>query len=493
MIITTDIQDIAAEYGLALTIPPEVSAKAVTVSQPNYRKLINNGRRDLTKLDLVTIDGEDARDFDDAVHCHINDRGEFILTIVIADVAAFTNAGDELDQEAAMRGTSVYFPGLVLPMLPPQLSEDLCSLLPGKERLGLACEVLLDQIGQVLSYSFFECVICSAQRLTYAQAEIMLASSTSNDGVKRSLDYLAQLAAILTAKRKESGAMFLEMPNIVPVVNNGVVSGCKQEYRLSTHRIIEECMLIANTCAADFLTKHNYPFLYRIHAHPVPDKVMRLRNVLSMFGIKVPNLKAARGIQKVVDSLVGCPTLVIRVLALNILRAIERAEYSTNNIGHYGLANPSYTHFTSPIRRYPDLLVHRAIKDVLKQKQPPKGLLEDLTEIGRYCTAKELAAERAVFDVIGRQLGRTLAYKTGQIINGVISGMVRRGMFVIFEEGAEGMVRFTTMADDYYALNDTLTKATGRRNGSVYYVGQEVSVRIVDVNDVNGRCALKMI
>lgn len=488
-----DVEAASFEYGVELTMPAQAFQLAERIANQDVTKgFYEKDREDLRHLALVTIDGEDAKDFDDAVHCERNDKEGFNLTVAIADVSSFIDAEGFLDQEAFFRGTSVYFPNVVLPMFPSRLSEDLCSLKPGEDRLGLGFQATVDKKGKLNNGRFFNCVICSKKRLTYQQAQKILDGSHSdNSEVECSLHALAGLCVVLEDVRIKRGGLLMDIPTTVPVLANGKVTGFKEEKRTFAHRIIEECMLLANTSAAEFLSEKGYPFLYRVHPKPPAEKVARLRDVLMGMGIRCGQINTATDLMDVMERYRDDSSLVAQVMAKNVLRTLESAVYTPDNIGHFGLGYKQYAHFTSPIRRYPDLTVHRAIKAAIKGESPPEGLADRLREIGAHCTNREQAADRASMNVISRKLGRALLGKIGKQVQGVISGMARGGMFVSMQGSVDGLVRFSGL-DDYYELNSTMTKAVGRRKKRTFHVGMEVSVKIAEVSREDGRCLLQL-
>ena len=487
-----DVEAMAFQYGLELMMPTKVLRLAKGIGEPVASGKIGKGRMDLRKLALVTIDGEDARDFDDAVHCECVDGNAFRLTVVIADVSHFVTEGDGLDQEAYSRGTSAYFPNMVLPMFPERLSEDLCSLRPGVDRLGLGFQAVVKRNGKVRDQRFFECVIRSKKRLTYGQVQETLDGNRPVNGeVDRSLHSLAELCAVLESVRRKRGGLQIDVPTTVPVIANGQVSGFVLEERFLSHRIIEECMLLANTSAAKYLIRKGYQFLYRVHPVPPAAKIARLRTVLGEMGVKAGDLSTAKGLTEVAGKFRNRTPLLASVMASNVLRTLESAVYTPDNNGHFGLGYDDYAHFTSPIRRYPDLMVHRTIKAAIRGEPPAKNIRERLRTIGAHCTEREQASDRASWNVISRKLGRSMYSKVGNEVLGVISGMSKGGMFVSLEGGADGMIRFSGL-NDYYVLDPTKTQVTGKRRKRKFHVGMEVKVRIDEVNRDDGRCTLKL-
>lgn len=488
-----DIEAVAIEHGLKLMLPASLILLSEEAPDPLASGRPPEGRTDLRSVALVTIDGEDARDFDDAVHCRMDGKGRLVLTVAIADVSHFIAEGSPLDKEACSRGTSAYFPGMVLPMLPERYSEGLCSLRPDEDRLCLGFQVAVDSDGRVGDSRFFECVIRSRRRLTYVEAQAHLdgRAKVKDREAAGSLETLSKLCDILERQRRARGGLQLELSSTEPVIKGGKVTGFVTSGRLKAHRIIEECMLLANTCAAEYLLENRYPFLYRVHPPPPEERVSRLRDVLRCMGVKAGDLTTAEGLMAVASKFRNRSPLVVDVMTRNVLRTLESAVYTPDNIGHFGLGYDAYAHFTSPIRRYPDLTVHRAIKAVMRRERPPSDLAERLRSLGAHCTEREQAADRASLNVISRKVGRTLLGKIGKKVKGVVSGMARSGMFVTMEGGVDGMIRFSGM-DDYYEVNPSKVQAKGRKSGRSFNVGMEVTVRIEEVSKADGRCAVSL-
>ncbi|MBF2735875.1 MAG: VacB/RNase II family 3'-5' exoribonuclease [Betaproteobacteria bacterium AqS2] len=485
-----DVAELADEYGIDIGPPP---SPAIAEAQRAIAAADDaKGRVDLRQLPLVTIDGADAKDFDDAVHCR-REGGVFQLTVAVADAASYVVAGSALDDDARARATSVYFPGRVLPMLPPELSEDRCSLRPKEERRALACEMAIDGAGKVVKFRFRECLIRSAARLTYPEAEEMLARPPGKDAVEASLADLAALARILLERRERDGAFVLATPPAEAALDEDAAPAVPE--RLFAEKLIEECMLAANRCAAGFLRTRGQQFLYRVHGRPQEEKAARLRDVLAGAGLKCGARDPARLVIEAAAAISGIEDAQLRrVLVQNLLQALGRASYTPDNEGHFGLGFDEYAHFTSPIRRYPDLTVHRAIKEALRQERRPAASakrLAELRELGAHCSMKEMHAERAVLDYIARQLGRRLRSQLGMRAEGVVSGMSKGGMFVVFGGQHEGMLRFADM-DDYYVLNQHRTRARGRRSGRAFAVGMPVPVQVAAVDEATGRCRLAL-
>ena len=463
--LANEIDKIFSQYAITSTYPELASKKAKSLELPNYKKAIGKGRIDLRKLPLVTIDGVDAKDFDDAFCCSIDNNHNFNLTVVIADVSFFVKPSDALDQVALERGNSIYFPKTVFPMLPYKLSEDWCSLRPHEEKFGLACAMTISSAGEIKKYNFFQCVIKSKHRFTYEQAEKKFISKqkTDKDDISQSLRDVASLTKVLLKQRKKRGGLFIDMPQQQLKLTKSKIVGVTHQKRLFAHKVIEECMLAANTCAANFLAKHSYPFLYRVHEQPEQHKIERLQQILNDFGINIGKLNNASQMQLAIDQSSKQPALIARALQMNILRTLSRAQYTPKAIAHYGLGYKKYTHFTSPIRRYSDLLVHRAIIDVINHNKPKPNLAESLVGIGMHCTEREMIADRSSLELNSRIINKLQQNRLGEITQGVIVGMSKSGFFVLCSGDLEGMVKFSSIDDDYYVLNNHMTAATGRK------------------------------
>ena len=450
------------------------------------------GRKDLRHLPFVTIDGEDARDFDDAVYCEpMRLRGGWKLYVAIADVSHYVKPGTALDQEAYNRGTSVYFPQQVVPMLPTVLSNELCSLKPKVNRLCMVCEMTIKKSGKLGKYEFYPAVMHSHGRLTYTEVAGMLVNDNYELQAKYAdllphLHQLYQLYQALLCQRKKRGAIDFntretriifneerKIDKIVPVVRN------------DAHRLIEECMLAANVCAADFLKKSKLPFLYRTHDIPNEEKVENLRQFLFEFGLKIPGkrIPTAQDYCKLLDSIQERPeaSLIETVL----LRSLSQAEYSPNNVGHFGLAYEEYAHFTSPIRRYPDLLVHRAIRHAVQGQSNKSYYYDDKTmaEFGRHLSRTERRADEAVWDVMDWLKCEYMLEKVGDEFNGKVSSITGFGMFIELDDiYVEGLLHISTLPDDYYRFDAARHRLVGERSGKNFGLGDRLRVLVSRVN-----------
>ncbi|HET7061766.1 MAG TPA: ribonuclease R [Nitrosospira sp.] len=442
-------------------------------------------REDLCHLPLVTIDGETARDFDDAVYCERDEEG-YRLFVAIADVSHYVGPGDALDREAFNRGNSVYFPRRVIPMLPEVLSNGLCSLNPQVDRLCMVCEMKIDGAGDFQDYRFFPGVMHSQARLTYTKVAAMLENPRGEDArqyknILPHIQLLYKLFKVLLKARKKRGAIDFETVETQMVFNDqGKIERIVPIKRNDAHRIIEECMLAANVCASDFLQKHKQPTLYRIHEKPTAEKVAALRDFLKEFGVQLgggsqPSAKDyARTLSKIKDR----PDA--QLLQTVMLRSLSQAVYSPDNVGHFGLAYESYTHFTSPIRRYPDLLVHRAIKAVLNEKIYSPG---DWHALGMHCSQTERRADDATRDVEAWLKCYYMQDKIGECFDGVISGVVAFGLFVTLNGiYVDGLIHISELPSDYFHFDAGKHMLLGERTGLRYRLGDPVRVKLVRVD-----------
>ena len=449
-----------------------------------------SGREDLRELPLVTIDGEDARDFDDAVYCEETEQG-WRLLVAIADVSHYVHPDTGLDREAFERGNSVYFPERVIPMLPEVLSNGLCSLNPEVNRLCLVCEMMFDQDGQMTASRFINGVMRSHARLTYTKVAAILV-----DGDKQlskqyrqlvpHLERLYGLYKILRKVRSKRGAIDFEttetrivfgehrkIERIVPLVRN------------VAHMLIEECMIAANVAAARYLEAHKMPTLYRIHATPSGEKVTDLQEFLKEMGLGLRggSKPSGKNYAAVLKQAKGRPDehLINTVL----LRSMPRAEYSPENIGHFGLALECYAHFTSPIRRYPDLLVHRAIRHILAGRQADSFEYNRaaMLEHGEHCSTTERRADDATRDAVDWLKCEYMLDKIGETYAGIISSVTSFGIFVELQDiYVEGLVHVTAMGNDYYHFDPIRHWLMGERTNKTYRLGDQLDVRVVQVN-----------
>ena len=445
-------------------------------------------RVDLRGVDLVTIDGADARDFDDAVYCERSGKG-WRLLVAIADVGHYVEIGSALDKEAIRRGTSVYFPDRVVPMLPEVLSNGLCSLNPKVDRLCLVCDMRVSETGKVTRSTFIEAVMKSSARLTYSQVGDFL-EGRGDHGVPKGLHGLLRdlqsLYKAFARARQRRGALELDIPGTrFELDKEGSIAAIRLVERNDAHRLIEECMIAANVQAAKFLRRHRIPGLYRVHAKPDPERFAELRLFLLSLGLKVPHPDHVKPEQfnRLLQQVKDRPDSVS--IAMTMLRSLTHAEYTPENIGHFGLSLDAYAHFTSPIRRYPDLLVHRAIRHILQGGKPGKYAYKsgDMERLGVIASAHERRAEEATRDVEAWLKCEYMENKVGEEFAGVISGVTNFGVFVqISELLIDGLVHVTSLTNDYYHFDAGALQLVGERSGKKYRLGDPLRVRVQRVD-----------
>jgi ribonuclease R len=445
-------------------------------------------REDLRDLPLVTIDGETAKDFDDAVFAEALPKGKgWRLIVAIADVSHYVRPGSALDIEATARGNSVYFPRRVIPMLPEKLSNGLCSLNPDVDRLAMVCDAQVSTEGEVVKYRFYPAVFRSRARLTYNQVWLWLSGdlqpvTPAHQAIQPQLHTLYHLFKVLHAARFKRGAIdFDTIETQMRFNDQGKIEAIVPVIRNDAHRLIEECMLAANVCAADFLEKKKQPGLFRIHGTPAPAKLEALRDFMKEFGLVLEGGDAPTGKDygKLLDQIRGRPDFSL--LQTILLRSMQQAIYSPDNIGHFGLSYEYYTHFTSPIRRYPDLLVHRAIKNALKFEKVTLPATEAAwEEIGLHCSATERRADEATRDVEAWLKCYYMQDRVGEVFDGTISGVTAFGAFVTLDQVyVEGLVHISDLGSDYFHFDPIRHCLLGERTKQQYRVGDRLRVKLV--------------
>jgi len=489
---------------------PDAVHRQIGELSPEVREADKANRVDLRHLPFVTIDGEDARDFDDAVYCEKKRFGGWRLWVAIADVSYYVRPDSALDQEAIKRGNSVYFPEYVVPMLPELLSNGLCSLNPKVDRLAMVCEMNLTRAGKLSDFNFYEAVINSKARLTYTKVGAMLTEPDSDEGSAWRREYAAvvphleQLHALykkLRVAREERGAMDFETTETrILFSEERKIDRLVPVHRNDAHKLIEECMLAANVATAQFLQKLKTAAIYRIHEGPKEQKLENLRAFLGELGLNLPggDKPEPKDYLRLSETINGRPDR--HIIETMMLRSMQQAVYSPDNQGHFGLAYDAYTHFTSPIRRYPDLLVHRLIRAAihsdkkLKNVERPKGFkpnpafkvgygMEQMLALGEHCSMTERRADEATRDVVAWLKCEYMQSQIGEEFDGVISAVTGFGAFIELKElYVEGLIHVTGLPNDYYQFEAAKQRLIGERTRKVFKLGDELRVRVVRVD-----------
>jgi ribonuclease R len=520
-----EIEIAVRKYEVPHEFSPHTLAQAAALPE-KLRPADRKGRVDLSDVPLVTIDGEDARDFDDAVYCEPFTRGRgktafegWRLLVAIADVSHYVKPGEALDEDAYERATSVYFPRRVIPMLPEKLSNGLCSLNPNVERLTMVCDMLVAADGRIDAYQFYPALINSHARLTYTDVAAMLANTRGPEAQKRAdlvphLVHLHEAYRALLKQRAKRGAVDFETTETQIVCDaNGRIEKIVPRTRNEAHRLIEEAMLAANVCAAEFISQAEHPSLYRVHEGPTPEKRVALQAMLKALGVpaSLSDEPTPAEIQTIAQAVADRPDA--KQIHTLLLRSMQQAIYTVHNAGHFGLAYEAYTHFTSPIRRYPDLLVHRVIKAVLagkryhlvasnktrvlerkaskQQKQraakpvSPEVALWDAA--GGHCSANERRADEASKDVEAWLKCRYMREHLGEEFSGTVSAVAGFGLFVTLDAlYVEGLIHITELGGEYFKFDEARGELRGERSGIRYAVGTRVRVQVSRV-DLDGR------
>lgn len=532
-----EIEIAVRKYGVPHVFSPATVAQAAALPD-KLRPADYKQRIDLRDVPLVTIDGEDARDFDDAVYCepYSSGRGKsalkgWRLLVAIADVSHYVKPGEALDKDAFERATSVYFPRRVIPMLPEKLSNGLCSLNPQVDRLSMVCDMVIDQEGEIQAYQFYPAVICSHARLTYTEVAAALANTRGPEAQKREallphLLHLHELFRALLKARNRRGAVDFETTETQIVCDElGRIQQIVPRVRNDAHRLIEETMLAANVCAADFIGEKQHLGLYRVHEGPTPEKRQALQNYLKALGLgfSLSDEPQPAELQAISQATQGRPDA--QQIHTMLLRSMQQAIYTPHNNGHFGLAYSGYTHFTSPIRRYPDLMVHRVIKALLLGKHfgvknvgagverqtmrlggrglpPPaepgetkpgkavRGAAAEVglwEQIGLHCSANERRADEASSDVQAWLKCRYMRERLGEEFQGTVSAVTGFGVFVTLDAlYVEGLVHITELGGEYFRFDEVRQELRGERTGTRYVIGTKVRVQVSRV-DLDGR------
>ena len=450
--------------------------KAAAKIPSAVRKTDLKGREDLRDLPLVTIDGESSRDFDDAVYAEKQGRN-FRLVVAIADVSHYVKPQDAIDTDALDRATSVYFPRRVIPMLPESLSNGICSLNPDVDRLCMVCDMVFTYAGNLKSYRFYPAVMRSHARLTYTQVWDWIENGSDNP-LKPHIDTLYKLYQILLKKRHQRGAMEFETTETEMIFDKqGKIKRIVPVVRNEAHRLIEECMLAANVCAAEFLLKHQHPALFRNHSGPTPEKLATLREQLGLLGLTLGGGEQPTPLDYAALFAQTAERPDRELIQVMLLRSMQQAMYEPDNSGHFGLAYPAYTHFTSPIRRYPDLLVHRAIKAVLSGSRYNPA--ENWSALGIHSSQCERRADEASRDVENWLKTYYMQDKVGEVFSGTVSGMAGFGLFVTLDDiHIEGLVHISELGEDYFNYRAETMSIEGERSGLRFSMGDKVVVQV---------------
>ncbi|MFN0151891.1 MAG: ribonuclease R, partial [bacterium] len=492
-----EVERIIRRFGLTAEFPEPVLAEARAIAETVNEEDVR-GRRDLRAEPIVTIDGETARDFDDAVSVKQEANGVVRLTVSIADVAHYVVDGGALDAEARDRGTSVYFPSRVIPMLPERLSNGICSLNPNVDRLTLTAEMTIDREGRVLTTAFYESVIRSAARLTYTKVAAVLRGDTiaEIEHLRPQLLLMGEVMTRLRRARRRRGSIDFDLPEpeVLIDMTTGEPDAIIRSERNDAHRLIEEMMIAANEAVARWFVERKHPSIYRVHAPPDPKKLENFAIVARAFGFTPPATSSAAAIPlaNFVDAIEGKPAA--RALNTLLLRSMMRAAYSEQNIGHFGLASRAYLHFTSPIRRYPDLMVHRLLKAHLAGQSSRLPGATSLAETAKSSSVAERTADLAEYAVVDYWRARFMLDKVGEEYDGLVSGVAEFGVFVeLIEYFVEGLIRVSDLSSDFFNLSDTGHALVGRKSGLAFTIGDQVRIAVESVNLSEGRVEFRLV
>lgn len=496
-----DILSILFQFGIPHEFPENVIEEAEAVPQEIDPKDLT-GRKDLRDLLIITIDGADAKDLDDAISLTKNEDGTYQLGVHIADVSHYVKEGSPIDREAYMRGTSVYLTDRVVPMLPQRLSNGICSLHANEDRLTLTCDMKINQKGDVLEYHVYPSVINSSYRMTYDAVNKMI---DGDETVKQEFSEIVELVQdmadlhhILEAKRIARGALNFDAPEAKIIVDEvGHPTEIQLRERKTGERLIESFMLIANETVAFEYTKRQLPFMYRIHEQPSEEKMLRFAEFVTTFGMVLRGNVAEiepRQLQQALSSVHGEP--FEQVVSTMMLRSMQQAKYSDLPVGHFGLAAEDYTHFTSPIRRYPDLIVHRLVHKYILGEPSGKErekLEESLPNIADHSSKMERRAVDAERETDAIKKTEFMLDKVGQQFDGMISSITSFGMFVQLPNTVEGLISIRDLDDDYYEYNPTHLVLIGRNRGTTYRIGQKVTIEVTQVDVAERNIDFKLI
>ena len=492
-----DILSVAATYNLPMNFSKEVIEKAKSIPQEVDKSMIK-GRVDLRNLTTFTIDGPDSKDFDDAVSMEILENGNYYLGVHIADVAHYVKQRDELDKEAYKRGNSVYLVDKVIPMLPKELSNGICSLNEGVDRLTLSVMMEINKKGKVLRHNILESVINSDRRLIYDNVSDFIEKKEvhiSVKGLEKELTAMNEVAKLLAEKRKNRGSIDFDFPEAKIIVDSSghPVDILKEERRIA-NKIIEEFMILCNEVVSEQFYWLEIPFLYRIHEEPEEERLNSLNKTIRHLGYKLntQNL-SSRDVQELIEEVHGKEEeLFVSTL---VLRSMRKAKYDSEQNIHFGLASSYYSHFTSPIRRYADLSIHRIIKDFLKgdlNERVVSNLEENLPQVAEHISATEKSAQEAERMVESIKMAEYMLDRIGQEYDGIISSITNFGIFVQLENTIEGLIGYSTMSD-YFEFNEEEYTAVGRDTNKIYHMGDKVKIEVTNANVTKGTIDFRFI
>lgn len=473
---------IVRQYNIFTQFPQQVLQEASKLEKNGIKECDKNGRVDLTNQEIFTIDGEDAKDFDDAVSLHVLDNGNYLLGVHIADVGNYVKKGTPLDEEAFARGTSVYFPTMVFAMLPEALSNGICSLQEDVERLTLSVEIELDKDANVKNHKIFESVIKSNSRLTYNQVYDVLTNNAENKASKHkaTLILMDQLSKKIKQNRQKNGEIDFDIPECEFVMEGDKVVDVKKRERNDAHKLIENFMVLANEVVAKHYCDKNIPFAYRVHEKPTKEKLQGVVDYLRGIGINVdvPDEITALYYTDVLKKFEGNP--LKDTLNKLVLRSMQKAKYSPDCLGHFGLGLQYYCHFTSPIRRYPDLTIHRIIKDCLHEKKLPFDLKDFVYESCEQSSNKERNADEAERAVDDLKKAQYMKNHIGEVFEGVISSVTNFGFFVELENTIEGLVKIESLPEQKYLFFEKSFKLKGQK--TCYSLGDKIKIKVISSN-----------
>ncbi len=486
------------KHNLPTEYPEEVLEEVAKIPERIPEEEIRR-RRDLREQVCFTIDPEKARDFDDAVAIELTPEGHYRLFVHIADVSYYVREGTALDEDAYRRGFTFYLPDRAIHMLPEKLSAGLCSLRPGEDKLAFTCEMLFDRRGELILYDIYESVIRSKARLTYGEALSLIVGDPALEEkfphLVKPLRLMEDLYRILSRRRWEKGSIDFDLPEAEVVVDEfGEPTAVVPYERHVAHRIIEQFMISANETVALHLENAGYPCLYRVHEPPDEERVENLLEILSGLGYQVrkPKEFSPKFFQKIIEDFEGkSEEHLVRFLTL---RAMSRAKYSPHNLGHFGLASEHYAHFTSPIRRYPDIVVHRLLKKAVRGEEVDyERWVAYLEEAGEHLSQRERLADEVEWEAIDILKARYMRSRLGEVFEGVITGVVPFGFFVEIKETlVEGLVRVTSLTDDDYVFDEPAHRFVGVKTGRIYRLGDTVKVRVLAIDEERGKIELSL-